>query len=130
MQVKNDGLFIKGVYYLSSKNENMNPIAICLMIIHNRVEWQDTNTGRSIKYKKILLDKKDITNDLKETIQPGKNETPIPDTIEIESENNESFTFKKLTLEYFNKFLKNKVASGETLNFKNDNELQNYYINF
>jgi hypothetical protein len=110
---------IKGVYYLESQNPNMNPIAIRPeLTLPNYVAWEDTGHGRILRFKKVLADRKEILGPIEK----------IPDKIEIISEDNQIYTLVKLTNQIFNEKLKGLVAGGETLNFKTDEELQEYYL--
>jgi hypothetical protein len=118
MTIENSIQF-RGVYFLESKNPNMNPIAIRPAATPpDYVSWEDTGHGRIIRFSKILVDGKEIQD------QP----TEIPERIEITGQNGQVYQLVKLTLPIFNEKLKHVVAGGGSLNFNNDEELQEYYL--
>ncbi len=107
------------VFYLESQNPNMNPLAIRPAITpSDYISWEDTSNGRIIRFSKILIDGHEIQT------QPEK----LPERIEFIAQDGQSYKLVKLTLEIFNTKLKDFVASGASLNFKNDQELQDYYL--
>lgn len=111
---------LRGVYYMESQNPNMNPIAIRPGLTPpDYVAWEDTGNGRIVRFSKILFDGQEP-----ETIAPDR----IPEKIEITSQDGNDYKLVKLTIQIFNEKLKNIVAGGASLNFNNDQELQEYYL--
>lgn len=116
---------IRGVYYLESQNANMNPIAIRIQTTPpDYIAWEDTGHGRILRNSKVLFDGKEINANTPAEIDLDH----IPETIEVTSQTGEVYQFVKLTLKLFNEKLKPYVAAGGSLNFKNDRELQEYYL--
>ena len=108
-----------GVYYLESQNPNMNPIAIRAEITPpNYVSWEDTSHGRVVRFSKMLVDGREIQE------KPEK----VPEKIEVVDMDGNKYILVKLTTQIFNEKLKKFVAGGESLNFNNDKELQDYYL--
>jgi len=108
-----------GVYYLESQNPNMNPIAIRVEITPpNYVSWEDTSHGRVVRFSKLLVDGREIQE------KPEK----APERIEAVDMDGNKYILVKLTTQIFNEKLKKFVAGGESLNFNNDQELQDYYL--
>jgi hypothetical protein len=111
---------ISAVYYLESKNQNMNPIAIRPAIAPpDYMSWEDTGHGRIIHISKILIDGKPP-----EECSLGE----LPERIEVISDTGEKFKFIKLTKEIFDRELKRYVGRSENMNFHNDYELQDHYL--
>jgi len=107
-----------GVYYLETQNSNMNPIAVRPEITPpHSVSWEDTSHGRTISFTKILVDGHEIRKDDK-----------LPEKIEIIDANGSKYVLIKLTTKIFNEKLKDLVGGGKSLNFKDDDELQNYFL--
>ena len=107
-----------GVYYLESQNSDMNPIAVRPEITPpNYVSWEDTSHGRIVHFTKILVDGHEVRENEK-----------LPEKIEVIDVNGNKYVLVKLTTQIFNDKLKKNVAGGESLNFTNDEELQNYYL--
>lgn len=116
---------IKGVYFLESANPHFNPIAIRVKIHPPHfIVWEDTNHERGFQFSKILFDGHPPLSTLPKEIQGDE----IPQTIEATSETGELYKLVKLTVKIFNQKLKNRVAGGKSLDFKEDSELQEYYL--
>jgi len=109
---------LEGVYYLESENPNMNPIAVRPQIhAPDYVGWEDTSHGRVVRFSKILVDGHEI--------RPNEK---LPEKIEVVDTNGITYVLVKLTTKIFNEKLKKIVAGGESLNFNNDKELQDFYL--
>ena len=116
-------LILGAVYYLESRNQNMNPIAIRPEVTSpNYMAWWDTSNGRIIRASKILLDGNEINLQ-----NPPVNLDP-PEKIELISESGEKFELVRLTNQIFNEKLRDIVAGGKYLHFETDQELQDYYL--
>jgi hypothetical protein len=115
-----DQYTLQGVYYLESGNNGMNPIAIRPVIQAHYIAWEDTGHGRSIRNPKVYFDDQEV----KIPASPPKK---LPEKIKIISDRGD-FQLIKLTKKIFDEQLKNRVAGGESLNFKDDQAIQNYYL--
>lgn len=110
---------LNGVYYLESQNPGMNPIAIRPGTTPpDYFAWEDTGNGRILHIAKILVDGKELKAPL----------NTVPENIEIISSTGDKYKFVKLSTKIFNEKLKNIVAGGKSLNFKDDDELQQFYL--
>jgi hypothetical protein len=101
---------IPAVYYVPDLSDG---IVITPEIEGRRISWSGASGGRGFSFECDSIVK-----------NPDQ---PIPKTIKIEIDNNE-MTLELLTLEIFNRSVKSTVYQGHQLNFKNDAEVQNYYI--
>ncbi len=117
--------YFKGVYYLESQNEHMNPIAIVPELTPpDYVAWNDTSNGRILRFSKIILDGKELEGNLEKFVEGEK----VPSIIEVVDKKGEVYKLVKLTVAIFNETLKKRVAGGDSLNFKSNEELQDYYL--
>lgn len=117
--------YFRGVYYLESQNPYMNPIAIVPEITPpDYVAWNDTSNGRILRFKKILLDGVELKGNLEKFVVGDK----LPKIIEFVAKDGQIYKLVKLTLPLFNEKLIHRVAGGEGLKFKSDEELQEYYL--
>lgn len=90
-----------------------------------RVEWEDTGKGMSCNATELFLDAK--------TASDGN---PFPDTIpkkitikrEISAGIEEEITLEFLTLQIFKEKLLSSVIGKKNINFKNDEDIQKYYL--
>jgi len=110
---------INGVYYVDSPD--MNHIAIRPEILKSAISWEDTSHGKVLNCTQLLIDGKNI--DLSTPIVLNK----IPDTIEIITEKG-TCKLQKLTAKIFNEKLKNSVPLGKNKIFKDDNSIQQFYL--
>jgi hypothetical protein len=116
---------INGVYYVESQNSGFNPIAIRVHFVSGYAAWEDTAHGRSIRYKKVHLDGKELPSD--GNVASSK----IPEVVEIVAERDgkeEKFRLVKLTKNVFNEKVVKLVAAGEKLKSLSDEELQQHYL--
>lgn len=105
------------VYYVEA-NQYTNPIAIRPKIRNKRIEWEDTSTwGTSFRIVSIRTVPP-------ESLDPS-HPTP-PQSIEITTEEGFVIVLKELTVPIYNEKLKEWVAGSPE--FKNDEELQHYYL--
>lgn len=113
----------QGVYYLETQNPGMNPIAIRPeMTPSDYVAWEDTGHGRILRFDKIFFDGIDLDS------LDSKKIADTPKVIKFISKQGDNFSLVLLTLKIFNDLLKEHVACGGSLNFKDDRELQDYYL--
>lgn len=120
-----DPTYFKGVYYLESQNPSMNLIAIVPEIVApNYFSWGDTSNGRTVRFSKIKINGEEMKANLGLNVE-GKD---LPERIEILAINGNLYKLVKLTIDIFNKELKERVAGGEGLNFNSEEELQSYYL--
>lgn len=114
---------LKGVYYVASQNPNMNPVAIRPEVLSSGyAAWEDTSNGRTVRIGKVLFDGKEIKED--EEVQPDA----LPNDIEIIAADGQKYHLVKLTNQLFKDKLKPIVAGGQSLDFANDEELQEFYL--
>lgn len=114
----------RGVYYVESDNQDVNPIAIRPEITPQWVAWEDTGNGRSFSYEHIKIDDEPL--ELKSE-NPESPPSEVPEVIEFSSPKGH-FKLRKLTKEFFDNHLKNRVAAGGSLNFNSDQDVQEYYL--
>ena len=115
-----DTCTVNGVYYLESQNQGMNLIAIRpSMSPYHYISWEDTGHGRSIKFTSVSFD-----NEKMQLPCPLKS---IPNKIDVIAETG-NYRFVKLTQKIFNEKVKPFVTGSGSLNFKTDDEAQEYYL--
>ena len=101
------------VYYVeSSGNLTLNPIAIRPRIIGKEIIWEDTARGMALPFTEI-------------EILPNPS-TKEPKKIEIITPDSDKVVFLLLTVNLFNQKARQRVAGN--LQFKSDQDLQNYYL--
>lgn len=101
------------VYYVDAPEiAYVNPIAIRPEIHEDMVLWEDTGRGKIVYLGEI----KNI----------HKLSNGPPETLEITSREGRKYLLKKLTLEIYNKNVRDKVALQKT--FPSDEALQNFYL--
>ena len=104
----------EAVYYVQSDEDELkvNPIGIRPHITNNMVWWDDTNPSRgtSFSIKKI---------------NAVKGEKP-PEKIEIITDEGKKVTLTYLTLDVYNKNIRDKVPGKPS--FHNNKELQDFYL--
>jgi|HubBroStandDraft_6_1064221.scaffolds.fasta_scaffold2372995_1 hypothetical protein len=103
----------KDVYYVTSNDpkSSLNPIAIKPEVRESikTALWEDTSKGKSVRYKSYQVD-----------------DPKTPQKITIITDY-EVITLVRLTLDIYNKFLKQHVAKQPS--FSSDKELREFYLN-
>lgn len=114
---------LNGVYYVASQNPHMNPVAIRPEVLSSGyATWEDTSNGRSVRIGKVMFDGNEIN------VDEGNQPDALPNTIEIIATDGQTYRLVKLTNQLFNEKLKPIVAGGQSLDFPNDEELQQFYL--
>ena len=123
MQFETNKVMFRGVYYVESENPHINPIAIRPEVSPHSVAWEDTSNGRVVKCSRVLLDGEPMESKIAIN-------SSIPEKIEFigVDPKSERYKFVKLTNKIFDEKIRYEVAGGESLNFKTDQELQDYYL--
>ncbi len=103
----------EAVYYVQSDEDNLkvNPIGIRPHIVKNMVWWDDTNPTRGTSF---TVRKVDAATGNK------------PEKIEILTDDGKKVTLTYLTLDIYNKNIRNKVPGKPS--FHTDKELQDFYL--
>lgn len=104
----------EAVYYVHTEEKSvpLNPIGIKPRIQNGKAWWDDTTPGRGRSFR--------ITN-----VEMNQAETP-PKKIEITTDDGKKVTLTYLTLDVYNKNVREKVVGK--LNFNSDQEVQAYYL--
>lgn len=105
---------MNSVYYL--EDEILNPIAIRPNIEQGMIRWDDTGRGVSLPLDTIQYEPANCDIN-----------TTAPKVITLVTRG-QTLRLEFLTKEIFDAKLKNRVAAGRQLNFKNDSEVQNFYL--
>ena len=107
---------IDAVYFVSCDDPKLrlDPIAIRPTFESLQVMWEDTGPG-------TILDMK------KSNISSESKKAKLPEKIKIETDDGKHITLIKMTLNLFNKHVRNQAAGNP--DFHSDSELQEYYLN-
>jgi len=108
---------IEGAYFVSGENEERNHLAIRPAIDSSRdkIEWWDTSRGEGLFFKTISYEEGSLSK--------------LPKNIYIVTKDDENITLQLISLELFNKKLRDKVAISPKTTFKNDEEVQQAFLN-
>ena len=101
------------VYYVETDERMIvNPVAIKPAVFTSRIEWMDTSRGQVVQLGNI-------------SSETGKSdEAPI--LIEITSESGEHYRLRKLTLDLYNQYVKERVMLPP--DFHSDEAVQKFYL--
>lgn len=107
---------VEAVYFVSCDDPKLrlDPIAIRPTFESSRVMWEDTGPG-------TILDMK------KSNISSESKKAKLPEEITIEMDNGKHITLTKMTINLFNKHIRERAAGNP--DFHSDSDLQEYYLN-